>query len=130
MGGQLPADTGGMRSVAGWVAESTSETASAAGRLIAMATRLKQSLPGVAGALLDGRVGLAQAEILTRMVGHVSDEALAEAEPDLILTAQSFDPIQLAAYVRHQLATWVEPKLEQDEAAAASRRYLKTRRRY
>jgi hypothetical protein len=127
VGGQLPTDAGGSRSVAGWVAETTSETASAAGRLIAMATRLQRSLPGVAAALLDGRVGLAQAEILTRLVGRIPDDALAEAEPNLILTAQVFDPVQLTAYVRHLLATWVEPELEDEEAAATRNRYLKTR---
>jgi hypothetical protein len=127
VGGQLRTDTGGSRSVAGWVAETTADTASAAGRLIATATRLQRSLPGVAQALLDGRVALAQAEILTRLVGHVSDQALAEAEPNLILTAQAFDPVQLAAYVRHQLATWVEPVVEDAQARAHRARYLTTR---
>jgi hypothetical protein len=127
VGGRLPTDTGGSRSVAGWVAETTSETASAAGRLIAMATRLQTSLFRVATALLAGRVGFAQAEILTRLVGPIPDEALAEAEPNLILTAQVFDPVQLTAYVRHLLATWVEPVLEDAEAATARKRYFKTR---
>ena len=127
VGGQLPTDTGGFRSVPGWVAETTGDTASAAGRLIAMAGRLQHSLPGVAQAVLDGRVAFAQAEILTRLVGHIDDTALAEAEPNLIVTAQVMDPVQLAQYVRHLLATWVEPVVEDAEALAVRNRYLKTR---
>ena len=127
VGGALPTEDGRSRPVPGWVAEATSETPETAGRQIAIAGRWQRSLPGVAAALLDGRVGLAQAEVLTRLVGPISDAALAEAEADLIVTAQQLDPAQLARYVRHLLATWVEPVVEDDEAGAFRRRFLRTR---
>ena len=127
-GGSLPTDDGGSRSVAGWAAEVSGDSASAAGRMIRIGTALQQGLPRVAQAVLDGTVPLARAEVLTRLVGRIDPGALAEAEPSLILAAQRMDPVGLAAFVRHQIATWVEPVVEDEEAKAAARRYLKTRR--
>ena len=127
VGGRLPTDDGGSRSVAGWVAEATAESPAAAGRQIHLAELLRTSLPAVAAAVLDGTVGYAQAQVLTRLVGPIGDAQLAEAEPNLLVTARLMDPVQLGSYVRHLLATWVEPLLDDDEAAAQRNRYLKTR---
>ena len=41
--------------------------------------------------------------------------------------ATLLDPVQLGVYVRHLLATWCEPSLEADAAAARDRRYLQAR---
>jgi hypothetical protein len=128
VGGRLPTEDGRSRSVAGWVAEQTASSPEAAGRSIRLAGLLREGLPAVAQAVLDGTVGLAQAEVLTRLVGNAAPSTLAEAEASLIVAATSFDPPGLAAYVRHLLATWVEPRVDDDEASAVERRYLKTRR--
>lgn len=127
VGGRLRTDDGGSRSVPGWVAEATAESPAAAGRQIRLAELLRASLPGVAAAVLDGTVGYAQAQVLTRLVGPIGDAQLAEAEPNLLITARLMDPVQLGIYVRHLLATWVEPLLDDDEAGAHRKRYLKTR---
>jgi hypothetical protein len=78
--------------------------------------------------VLDGTVPFDRAQVLTRLVGRIDPQALAEAEPGLIVTARLMDPKQLADYVRHLLAQWVEPVIDDAEAAAQAARYLKTRR--
>jgi hypothetical protein len=65
--------------------------------------------------------------VLTRLVGRIDPHALAESEPGLIVTARLMDPQQLASYVRHLIATWVEPVVDAAEDQARARRYLKTR---
>jgi hypothetical protein len=77
--------------------------------------------------VLDGALGFKQAEVLTRLVGKIDPSALLEAQSDLIVAAQLMNPEELAAYVRHLLATWVEPVLDDTEADSVNRRYLKTR---
>ncbi len=69
--GRLPTDDVRTRSVAGWIAEATGDIAAAAGRLVRTSTALKDGLPLVADALLDGTVTLAKAEVLTRLVGRI-----------------------------------------------------------
>jgi hypothetical protein len=127
-GGQLPTDDGRRRTVAGWLADATGDSAPAAGRLIRLGELLQDGLPLVAQTVLDGRLSLAKAEVLIRLVGKIDQAALAEAEPMLIQVAQEMDPIALGHYVRHQIAQWVEPALEDDEASATAKRYLKHRR--
>ena len=56
-GGQLPTEDGRCRSVAGWAADATGDSASATGRLIRTAGALDEGLPLVAQAVLDGVVG-------------------------------------------------------------------------
>jgi hypothetical protein len=125
--GQVPTEQGRTRSLPGWAAEASGNSSGAAGRLLRVASALQAGLPGVAQAVLDGRLPFVRAEVLTRLVGRIDAGALAEAEPELLAVAQRMDPVQLAAYVRHQLATWVEPVLDDDERRAADRRYLTTR---
>jgi hypothetical protein len=126
-GGLLPTEDGKPRPLPGWVAEASGDSASAAGRMLRVAGALQDGLPQIAAAVLDGTVPFVRAEVLTRLVGRIPAEALAEAEPGLVEVARRMDPTQLAAWVRHQLATWVEPVLDDGEAAASARRYLKTR---
>lgn len=125
--GRLPTEDGRSRSVAGWVAEATTESPSTAGRMIRLGTQLQGALPEVAAAALDGRIGWEQAEVLTRLVGKIDADSLREAEPSLVVAAERLDPISLGRFVQHQLATWVEPVVEDAEARAVDRRYLKTR---
>jgi len=126
-GGLLATADGKPRPLPGWAAEVSGDSATAAGRMVRVSSLLQSGLPRVAKAVLDGQVPFVRAEVLTRLVGRIEPAALSEAEPGLLVTAQIMDPQQLAAYVRHQLATWVEPVLDDAEAAASARRYLKTR---
>ena len=127
-GGLLPTADGKPRPLPAWVAEASGDSASAAGRMLRIATALQAGLPRVAAAVLEGQIPLVRAEVLTRFVGRIAPDALREAEPTLIEVARRMDPTQLEAWVRHQLATWVEPVVDDAEDAAHRRRYLKTRR--
>jgi uncharacterized small protein (DUF1192 family) len=126
-GGMLPTGDGRARPLPGWVAEAGGDSASAAVRMLRVGAALEEGLPRVAAAVLDGTVPFVRAEVLTRLVGKIDAQALREAEPELIEVARRLDPTQLAHWVRHQLATWVEPLIEDDETAAHAARYLKTR---
>ena len=126
-GGRVPTPDGRGRTLAGWAAETSRDSPAGAGRRVQLATLLRTGLPQVAAAVLSGEVGPAQGDVLTRLVGRIDPASLAEAEPDLVTTARLMDPAQLAAYVRHQIATWVEPVLDEDERRAHDRRYLRTR---
>ncbi len=126
-GGVLPTDDGGTRPLPGWVAESSGDSASAAGRMLRVATQLERGLPRVGAAVLDGSLPFVRAEVLTRLVGRIDAGALLEAQDGLVEVARRLDPTALAHWVRHQLATWVEPQVEQDERRAEDARYLKTR---
>lgn len=53
-GGLLPTDEGRPRSLAGWAADASGDTPSAAGRLIRVASALRAGLPLAAQAVLDG----------------------------------------------------------------------------
>lgn len=97
----------------------------AAGRDVRQAGLLR-ALPLVHAAVLDGRLPMAQAVVLTRLVGVIEAAALAEAEPALVLVALDRDPQELARWVAHQIATWCEPQLDADERTAHDKRYLQT----
>jgi hypothetical protein len=126
-GGTVPTAEGKPRPLPGWAAEASGDSAAASGRLLQTAAALQNGLPKVAQAVLDGTVPFVRAQVLTRLVGKISREALAEAEDGLMVTAQLMDPKPLADYVRHLLAQWVEPVLDDAEAAATAARYVKTR---
>ena len=125
-GGQVPTDDGGHRSLVGRVAEATRSSASTAGSLGRAAIAL-ESLPLVARAVVDGRITLPHAEVLARLVGRLEPMALADAEPALIEMARLVEPGALGRYVRHLLATWCEPALEDDAERARARRCWQSR---
>jgi len=83
----------------------------------------------VVDAVLDGRLTQSQAAVLSRLVDRIPAADLAEAEPALVEVAGRCNPGELAAYVRHLLATHCEPALEADEAAGQAARYLQHTRR-
>ena len=108
-----------------WLRDRTGCGAPAAGAQVRLAHDLRE-LPLVLAAVLDGRLGIAQARVLTRLVGQIDPAALAEAEPDLIAVASERDPQALADWVRHLLATWCEPQFEHDQQTQERQRYLQT----
>ena len=110
-----------------WLRDLTTTGGSAAGRAVHVATLLR-SLPLLSAAVRDGRVQPAQAAVLTRLVGPIDPQALADAEPALVLVAAQRDPQSLAVYVSHLLATWCEPQFEADSRSQQARRYLQTSR--
>ena len=127
-GGELPTDDGGKRSVAGWVAQVRHDTAAGAGRDLRTASASRRVLPAVVDAVLDGVLTPAQAEALARLIGHIDDASLSEAQHQLVAVATERDPAELGAWVRHQVATHCEPALERETGTARARRYLQTRR--
>ena len=131
--GQLTAMTGGVveedgrgRTVSGWLAEATRTSTETAGSRIRTAEALR-SLPLVAAAVVDGVVTPEAARVLTRLVGKIDAGALRHAEPELISVASELDPVQLARYVAHLIATHCEPALEAEEKAGHNKRYLQSR---
>ena len=110
-----------------WWRDSCGAGAPAAGRDLRLSERLGH-LPLVRAAVLDGRLAMARAVVLTRLVGEVEASALAEAEPSLVEVALERDPQALAQYVAHLLATWCEPAFEVDARSQRAKRYLQTSR--
>ena len=85
-------------------------------------------LPLVTAAVLDGVLTPAQAAVLTRLVGKIDPDALAESQPNLIAVAATMDPAQLGHWVSHQIATHCEPVFEAEQDRAHAKRYLTHRR--
>lgn len=121
--GQVPTDEGGLRSVAGWLAETGHASPSVAGHELSVAARLR-SLPTVVEAVLNGQLTQAHAAVLARLVHRIADSELTASQADLVQVATACTPVELAHYVRHLLATHCEPELEADAAAGYARRYL------
>jgi hypothetical protein len=126
-GGRVPTEDGGGRSVAGWLAEATRTSSSAAGARLRTSDALRD-LPLVVRAVLDGVLSQEQAAVLARLIGKIPLEHLLEVQAQLVEVAAGRDPVQLAMYVRHLIATHCEPQLDADEAAAHDARYLQTSR--
>jgi hypothetical protein len=125
--GQVATADGGRRPVAGWLAEVHRQTPSAAGRDLRVARALRD-LPRVRAAVLDGRLTPAQATVLTRFVGRIDADALTSTQEQLVQVAAPLDPVRLASWVAHEIATHCEPVFEFDQARAHERRSLYTRR--
>ncbi len=126
-GGKVATDDGGERGLAGWLAEVTRTSSGAAGSRLRTSTALRD-LPLIVQAVLDGVISQDSAAILARLVGKIPLEHLIERQDDLILVATDRDPTALEHWVRHQIATHVEPVLDDAEASAHAKRHLTTRR--
>ena len=113
--------------VAHWLRDLTGTTGTTAGSAVRRSGLLRQ-LPLVLAAVVAGELGTAQAGVLTRLVGALPAQALAEAEPALIEVARGMDPTALGAYVAFLIATWVEPVFEADQRSQEAKRFLTTRR--
>lgn len=106
-----------------WVRETAGVSANAAGRAIRTSVALRE-LPAVSDAVLNGDITLEHARVLTRLVGRIEPAALLDSQPALLDIARRTDPDNLAHYVRHLIATWCPPELEQEEADAINGRFL------
>lgn len=126
--GQVVADDGTSRSAAGWLADVRRETPAATGGRLRTSRLLREELPLVADAVLDGVLTVGQAQVLTRLVGRIDRDALLESQHLIITVAASRDPSQLGAWVADKIATHCEPALEADERTGAARRFLQTSR--
>jgi hypothetical protein len=126
-GGEVPTPDGGRRPVAGWLAQVHRQTASACGRDLRVARALR-TMPLVQAAVLDGRLTPAQAGVLSRFVGRIDADALHETQEQLVTVAAPLDPVALAAWVSHEIATHCEPAFTAEQTGARARRYLQTRR--
>ena len=121
--GQVPDGAGTVCPTPAWLRTATQTSGSAAGRQIRTGVALRE-LPAVAQAVVDDDVTMDHGRVLARLVGTIEPSALLSSQPALIEVARRTDPEQLAHYVRHLIATWCEPQLTADEAAAEDRRFL------
>ena len=126
-GGALRTEVGGSRTVVSWLAERQREAPPTVGGELRVASLLR-ALPLVAAAVLDGVLTPAQARVLSRLVGPFPERELAAVQSELILVAARSNPVELAAWVRHQIATHCEPVLDGEAEAARDRRFLQTSR--
>lgn len=127
-GGQVPDPdvAGAVCPTPAWLPSVAKVGGSAAGRQIRTAVALRE-LPAVADAIVDGALTAEHGRMLARLVGKIEPSALLASQPARIEMGRRCDPEQLAQYVRHLIATWCEPELEADEAAAEQRRFLQVR---
>lgn len=123
-GGQVPdGPAAAVRPVSGWLREVAGSSGPAAGAVVRTAVLLRE-LPQIAAAVVDGAIGPEQARVLTRLVGRIPAQDLLQAQPALLAVASDRDPISLAMFVNHLIATYCEPALEADERNARSKRFL------
>lgn len=123
-GGVVRTKDGGSRTVASWLAEQTRETPSLAGSVL-RTSGLLLGLPVIAAAVLDGVITQRKAAVLTRLVGKIADEHLQAVQAQLVQVAVSKNPDELAAWVRHEIATHCEPVLDGEADSARRRRFLR-----
>jgi len=121
-----PAIVGAICPTPAWLRATAQVTGNAAGRQVRTAVAMRE-LPAVVDAVIDGLITVEHGRVLTRLVGRIDPQRLLESQPQLIEVARRTDPGQLAAFVRHLIATWCEPVLEAEEAAAEDRRFLQVR---
>jgi 5-methylcytosine-specific restriction protein A len=121
-----PAVAGAACPTSAWLRTVGQVSGHTAGRQLRTAVALRE-LPAVADTIVDGDLTVEHGRVLARLVGRIEPQALLDSQPQLIEVARRTDPEQLASFVRHLLATWCEPDLEADEAAAEDRRFLQVR---
>jgi hypothetical protein len=133
------AEREGARDAAAWLAHHGRRDRDECRRRLRLARDLEKR-PTVASALRAGAVNVAQAEVIVRAVqelpAEVGEEIRAEAEEQLAIEAQEFGPRELRVLGRRVLEV-VAPEvshdlearlLEQEEAKARKRTFLRTRR--
>ena len=130
----------GARDAAAWVAHHGRLDRGEQRRRLRLATALDRRAPGVARSVREGEVNLAQAVVIVRALealpAGLDPEIRARAEAALVEQAAEFGPRQLRILGRRVLDV-VAPELaereelrqlEREEAAAARRTFLHTRR--
>jgi hypothetical protein len=109
-----------------WLRHTSGCTGSSAGRQIRTSVALRE-LPLVRDAIVDGTITAAHGQALARLVGRIDPAALLASQPALLEVARRTDPQQLQQYVSHQIATWCEPVLDDQEQAAEQARFFQLR---
>lgn len=71
----------------------------------------------------------AQAEVLCRLDGKLPDTELLATQRELVTVASALDPVELAQWVRHLIATWCEPELHREQDRAETGAWLQLDRR-
>jgi len=71
----------------------------------------------------------AQAEVLCRLDGKLPDTELLATQRELVTVASALDPVELARWVRHLIATWCEPELDREQDRAETGAWLQLDRR-
>src|SRR3954470_1771334 len=129
-GGSVPdGSTGAVCPTPAWLRSVTGASGHAAGARIRTSVALRE-LPLILDAVVDGLISLEHGRVLTRLVGRIEPQRLLDSQEPLLEVARRTDAEQLAQYVRHLLATWCEPQLEADEAAAEDRRFFTVRNKH
>ena len=129
-GGTVPDGVdGGVCPTPAWLRGATGASGNAAGRRVRTSVALRE-LPLILDAVVDGRISPEHGRVLTRLVGAIEPQRLLDSQEALLEVARRTDPEQLAQYVRHLLATWCEPRLEAEEAAAEDRRFFQVRNKH
>ena len=122
-GGVVPASDGGSCPLPAWLRSTSNLSAATAGAQVRTSVALRE-LPQVTDAIIDGTLTLEHGRALTRLVGKIDPDQLRDCQGALIEVARHTDPTSLGHYVRHLIATWCEPVLDDDETAAHDRRFL------
>jgi hypothetical protein len=128
-GGQVPDRTGTFCTTPAWLRSAANTTGPAAGRRVRTSVALRE-LPLIRDAIVDGQITEQHGRQLARLVGNIDSDRLLESQPALLEVARRLDPDMLGHYVRHLLATWCEPALEADEAAAEAGRFFQVRNKH
>ena len=135
------ADQHGARDAAAWLAHAGRRDRGHTRRQLRLAQRLDRRWAGLAQAMRDGAVNLAQAEVIVAALDALPDDLdpdiAAKAEARLVTEAADFGPRALRILGRRILDI-VAPEvaeaherrlLDQEEAAAATNTFLRVRRR-
>jgi hypothetical protein len=128
-GGTVPDGSGGSCPTPGWLRQATGVSGNAAGGRVRTSVALRE-LPLIRDAVVDGLISLEPGGVLTRLVGRIDPQALLDSQTSLLEVARRSDTEGLGRFVRHLLATWCEPQLEADEAAAEEARFLAYRNKH
>jgi hypothetical protein len=123
-GGSVPdGPEGAVCPLPAWLRAATGVSGHAAGRRVRTSVALRE-LPLVEEAVVAGSITPEHGRVLTRLVGAIEPQALLASQQPLLEVARRTDPEQLAQFVRHQIATWCPPRLEDEEQAAEDRRFF------
>ena len=128
-GGSVPDGDGAVCPTPAWLRSVTGASGNTAGRRVRTSVALRE-LPLILDAVVDGLISPEHGRVLTRLVDAIEPQRLLDSQEALLEVARRTDAEQLAQYVRHLLATWCEPALEADEAAAEDRRFFQVRNKH
>ena len=128
-GGLVPDRDGVAVPLPAWLREVTHVSGREAGRQVRASQALRE-LPAITAAVVDGVITVEHGRVLARLVGRVDTHVLRDSQPALLEVASRTDPEQLAHYVRHLIATWCPPELEQQETDAVAGRFLQLTRKH